>query len=57
METGLKDAQVCGLILQGSELFIDLSYPRTIMVKAFNGLTGVDKTYILKITEKGLCLV
>ena len=57
MEAGLKDAVASGLILQGSELFVDLSHPRTVMIRAFNELTRLEKTYILKVTEKGLCLV
>ena len=57
MEAGLKDAIASGLILQGTELYVDLSYPRTVMIQAFNELTGIKKAYILKVTEKGLCLV
>lgn len=42
---------------QKNELRIDLNQPRTIQVRAINELTRVEKLYILKITEKGLCLV
>lgn len=42
---------------QKNELRVDLNHPRIIQVRAVNELTHVEKTYLLKITEKGLCLV
>lgn len=38
-------------------LFIDMAAPRLIEVVGLNSLTGKEKTYILKVTEKGICLV
>jgi hypothetical protein len=38
-------------------LFIDMAAPRLIEVVGLNSLTGKEKIYILKVTEKGICLV
>lgn len=40
-----------------NELRVDLNQPRTLTVRAVNEVTGVEKTYVLKVTPKGLCLV
>jgi hypothetical protein len=40
-----------------SQLLIDMAQPRTITVVGINSLTGKEKIYILKVTEKGICLV
>lgn len=39
------------------KLYIDLAVPRCIEVIGVNSLTGREKIYILKVTEKGICLV
>jgi len=40
-----------------NELRIDLNRPRTITVHAVNEFLRIDKTYILRITSKGVCLI
>lgn len=42
---------------EGGRLLVDMAQPRTIMVVGVNSLTGKEKVYILKVTEKGICLV
>lgn len=39
------------------ELRVDLNQSRTITVRAVNELSRIEKTYLLKVTPKGLCLV
>lgn len=59
MATGLTEYLLHGIEVDTArnELRVDLNQPRTIQVRAINELTRVEKLYILKITEKGLCLV
>jgi len=38
-------------------LIIEMDRPRMITVVGVNTLTGKEKLYILKVTEKGICLV
>lgn len=45
------------ILPNGELLIVDLSMPRTIIVKAFNNFTGLKKEYSLKVTHKGLCLI
>lgn len=39
------------------QLLIDMAQPMIITVVGINSLTGKEKVYILKVTEKGICLV
>ena len=62
MEAGLKDKETylvrgIELDLDGSHLKVDMNQPRNILVDAVDGLTGYSKTYILKVSKRGLCLV
>lgn len=38
-------------------LRLSLIPPRTITVKAIDELTGQEKTYLLRVSSRGLCLV
>ena len=42
---------------ESGRLMIDMAQPRTLTVLGINSLTGKEKIYILKVTEKGICLV
>ena len=44
-------------IHEREQLLIDMAQPRIITVTGLNSLTGKAKIYILKVTEKGICLV
>lgn len=59
MISGVTEYVMNGIALDSDkgELRIDLNQPRTITVRAVNELTRVEKTYLLKVTPKGLCLV
>jgi len=59
MATGLTERYIQEGIDFSHErgLYIDMAVPRTIMVVGINSLTGKEKIYILKVTEKGICLV
>jgi hypothetical protein len=59
MISTLTEYVLTGIVLDAEkgELRVDLNQPRTITVRAVNELTRQEKTYILKVTAKGLCLV
>jgi len=43
-----------GLVIIGAqEVLIDLSFPRTVLVRGRNARTGQEKTYLLKVTQHG----
>ena len=46
-----------GILLQGNQLSIDLSEPRTIRVQGINAVTGELKDYLLKVTQSGKLLL
>ena len=58
MAAGLDERAVAVLYDPITEaLMIDMSKTRLISVRGRHPLTGVEKNYILKVTEKGICLV
>ena len=61
METGLidRDTKDVGVLFDpvAEVLLVDMSKPRLISVRARHPLTRLEKTYILKVSEKGICLV
>lgn len=59
MMSSLTEYVLTGIVLDADrgELRIDLNQPRTILVRAVNEATREEKSYILKVTKKGLCLV
>jgi hypothetical protein len=46
-----------GILLQGNQLSVDLSEPRTIRVEGINSKTGEVKDYLLKVTQSGKLLL
>ena len=61
MEAGLIDRDIKDVAVLfdpiAEVLLVDMSKPRLISVRARHPLTRVEKNYILKVTEKGVCLV
>ena len=59
MISTLTEYVLTGIVLDAekNEIRIDLNQPRTITVRAVNELTRQEKTYLLKVTPKGVCLV
>lgn len=60
MATGLTEQYIqegVEYVYERSRLLVDMAQPRIITVVGVNSLTGKEKIYILKVTEKGICLV
>lgn len=51
------DGMMIALVHDQPVLWVDLSRPRTVTVRAYDPTSDTEKTYILKVTHKGLCLV
>lgn len=42
-----------GVILDRDKMTVDLSQPRTMLVRGINARTGETKDYLLKVTQSG----
>lgn len=57
MEKGLATEPRIAYDAELHTMYVELGAPLTVMVKAGNQLTGIVKTYMLRVNDRGVVLV